>query len=89
MVTALDDCTSSVITAPQNAPESGVDAALPSTVRSADPASAFRPSVMMAMPSRNNPTPPRMTMIVDMGFSPRLAFGLELLARRGEILFLF
>ena len=66
IVTALDDCTSRVTIAPQKAPDSGVDAALPSAVRSADPASAFRPSVMTVMPSRNNPTPPRMAITVDM-----------------------
>src|SRR5262245_36467275 len=66
IVTALDDCTSSVTIAPQKAPESGVAAALPSAVRRADPASAFRPSVMTVMPSRNSPTPPRMAIAVDM-----------------------
>ena len=35
----------SVTTAPQNAPDSGVAAALPSTVRSEEPASALSPSV--------------------------------------------
>src|SRR5262245_60638561 len=69
IVTALDDCTSSVMTAPQKAPESGVAAACPRTVRRADPASAFRPSVMTVMPSRNSPTPPRMAIAVDMQVS--------------------
>ena len=66
MVVALDDCTSSVTTAPQNAPESGVAAALLSTVRSEEPASALSPSVMTVMPSRNRPTPPRIEIVVDM-----------------------
>jgi hypothetical protein len=39
MVVALDDCTISVAIAPQKAPPKGVAAALPSTVRSAVPAS--------------------------------------------------
>src|SRR6516165_127994 len=66
MVVALDDCTSSVTIAPQNAPESGVAAALLSTVRSAEPARPFRPSVMTVMPSKKRPTPPRMEIVVDM-----------------------
>ena len=66
MVTALDDCTSRVMIPPQKAPESGVAAALPSTVRKEDPASAFNPSVMTVMPSRNSPTPPRIAIAVDM-----------------------
>ncbi len=69
MVVALDDCTRSVTIAPQNAPESGVAAALLSTVRSDDPASALRPSVMTVMPSRNRPTPPRIEIVVDMARS--------------------
>jgi hypothetical protein len=67
MVVALDDCTKSVAMAPQKAPRSGVAAALPSPVRSAEPASAFRPPVMTVMPSRNRPTPPRIEIVVDMG----------------------
>src|SRR5262245_4555641 len=65
MVVALDDCTSSVTTPPQNAPRSGVPAALPSNVRSLDPASALSPPVMTVMPSRNRPTPPRIEIVVD------------------------
>jgi hypothetical protein len=65
MVVALDDCTRSVTTAPQNAPRSGVPAALLNTVRSAEPASAFRPPVMTVIPSRNRPTPPRIEIVVD------------------------
>src|SRR5271169_4614788 len=72
MVVALDDCTRSVTTAPQNAPDSGVAAALPSTVRSEEPASALSPSVMTVMPSRNRPTPPRIEIVVDMS---ELSFG--------------
>src|SRR6516164_6933446 len=41
IVVALEDCTSSVTTAPQKDPLSGVAAALLSTVRNAEPASAF------------------------------------------------
>src|SRR5262249_46278786 len=66
MVVALDDCTRSVTTAPQKEPRNGVAAALLSTVRSAEPASAFSPPVMTVMPSRNRPTPPRTDMVVDM-----------------------
>jgi hypothetical protein len=65
IVVALDDCTSSVTTAPQNAPRNGVAAALLSAVRSAGPATAFRPAVMTVMPSRNKPTPPRIETVVD------------------------
>src|SRR5690348_4639632 len=61
--------------APQKAPGSGRAPALPSTERRADPASAFKPSVMTARPSRNSPTPPRMAKIVDMRVSPRLRSG--------------
>jgi hypothetical protein len=41
-------------------------AALFNTVRSADPASAFRPPVMTVMPSRKRPTPPSTEIAVDM-----------------------
>src|SRR5580698_3362200 len=74
--------------APQKAPDSGVAAALPSTVRSADPASAFSPSVMTVMPSRNSPIPPRTAIAVAMRVSSRLLFRLELGARGGKVLFL-
>src|SRR5262249_22707085 len=66
MVVALDDCTISVATAPHQAPRSGVAAALSSTVRSAEPASPFRPPVMTVMPSKNRPTPPRIEIVIDM-----------------------
>src|SRR5262249_24388482 len=66
IVTALDDWTSRVMTAPQKAPESGVAAALPRAMRRADPASILRPSLMTSIPSRNSPTPPRMAIAVDM-----------------------
>src|SRR5215831_3165620 len=67
MVVALEDCTRSVTIAPQKEPSSGVAAALPSTVRRAEPASAFNPSVITVMPSRNRPTPPSTEIAVDMG----------------------
>src|SRR5262249_34467350 len=71
MVVALDDWTSSVTTAPQNAPDSGVAAALLRTVRSPEPASALRPFVITVMPSRKRPTPPRIEIAVDMSrFAP-------------------
>jgi hypothetical protein len=66
MVVALDDCTRSVMIAPQMEPRSGVAAALPSTVRNAEPANAFRPSVMTVMPIRKRPTPPNTEIAVDM-----------------------
>jgi hypothetical protein len=66
MVVALDDCTRSVTMAPQKEPRRGVAAALLSTERSAEPASAFSPLVMTVMPSRNRPTPPRTEIVVDM-----------------------
>ena len=66
IVVALDDCTKSVTMAPQNEPCSGVAAALFSTVRSADPASAFRPPVMTVIPSRKRPMPPSTEIAVDM-----------------------
>ena len=65
MVVALDDCTRSVMTAPQNVPSSGVAAAFSITCFKAVPASALSPSVMTAMPSRNRPTPPTMETIVS------------------------
>src|SRR5262249_29519363 len=65
MVVALDDWTRSVTSAPQKEPCSGVAAALPSIVRSAEPANAFRPSVMTVMPMRKSPTPPRTEIVVD------------------------
>src|SRR5215469_17582887 len=55
----------SVTNAPQNAPDSGVAAALLSVVRNPEPASALRPLVMTLMPSRKRPTPPRTEMVVD------------------------
>src|SRR5208283_3151412 len=88
IVTALDDCTRSVTIAPQNAPESGVAAALASTVRNAEPASAFSPSVMTVMPSRKSPIPPKTEIAVAMPASLRLLFRLELGARGGEVFLL-
>ena len=52
--------------APQKEPRSGVAAALLSTVRSAEPANAFRPAVITVMPSRKKPTPPSTEIAVDM-----------------------
>src|SRR5215471_13783324 len=66
MVVALEDCTRSVTIAPQKEPSSGVAAALLSTVRRAEPASAFSPSVITVMPSRKRPTPPSIEIAVDM-----------------------
>jgi hypothetical protein len=63
MVVALDDCPSSVMKAPQNAPESGGTAALLSTVCREEPAKALSPLVMTVMPSRNRPTPPRFEIV--------------------------
>src|SRR5262245_41390450 len=65
IVVALEDCTISVMKAPQNAPDNGVAAALLSVVRSPEPANALRPLVMTLMPSRNRPTPPRIAIVVD------------------------
>ena len=50
--------------APQIVPRTGVAAAFASTPRKAEPASAFKPSVITAMPRRKRPTPPRMEIIV-------------------------
>jgi hypothetical protein len=63
MIVALDDCTSSVVKAPQNAPESGAAAALLSIVRREEFAKALRPLVMTVMPSRNRPAPPRFELV--------------------------
>jgi hypothetical protein len=63
MVVALDDCPSSVMKAPQNAPESGAAAALLSIVRREEFAKALRPLVMTVMPSRNRPAPPRFELV--------------------------
>ena len=65
MVVALDDCTRSVMIAPQNVPSSGVAAAFSNTVLSAVPASALSPSVITAMPKRNRPTPPTIETVVS------------------------
>jgi hypothetical protein len=105
MVVALDDCTISVAMAPQSAPRIGVAAALARTVRSDDPANAFRPSVMTVMPSKNRPTPPRMEIVVDIrapylrtfGYSsvtgitqsPRLRLAGKLRACGGQFFFHF
>src|SRR5215469_17949410 len=70
IVVALDDCTISVMKAPQNAPDDGVAAALPSVVRSPEPANALRPLVITLMPSKNRPTPPRTEIVVDMRAPP-------------------
>jgi hypothetical protein len=65
MVVALDDCTMSVITAPQNVPSSGVAAAFSITVFRAVPARALSPSVITAMPKRKRPTPPTIEIAVS------------------------
>src|SRR5262245_42412265 len=65
IVVALDDCTIRVTKAPQNAPDKGVAAMLPSVVRSREPANGLRPLVITLMPSRNRPTPPRTEVVVD------------------------
>ena len=65
MVVALDDCTRSVTTAPQTVPLNDVAVALANTVRRAEPASAFRPSVITAMPRRKKPIPPAMATVVS------------------------
>ena len=65
MVVALDDCTSRVMTAPQNVPSSGVAAALSITCFKAVPASALSPSVITAIPSRNRPMPPTIETMVS------------------------
>src|SRR5215831_18716731 len=79
IVVALDDCTISVMKAPQNAPDNGVAAALFSVVRSPEPANALRPLVMTLMPSRNRPTPPRIAIVVDIrpAFLGRELYALE------------
>ena len=56
--------------APQIVPRMGVAAAFASTPRRAEPASAFRPSVITAMPKRKRPTPPRMEIIVAKTYPP-------------------
>src|SRR5262245_49346743 len=66
MVVALEDCTRSVTIAPQKEPSHGVAAALLSTVRRAEPANAFRPSVITVMPSKKSPTPPSAEIAMDM-----------------------
>src|SRR5262245_39944088 len=73
IVVALDDCTISVMKAPQNVLDNGVAAALLSVVRSPEPANALRPLVMTLMPSRNRPTPPRIAIVVDI--RPSIAVG--------------
>src|SRR5262245_18328571 len=65
IVVALDDCTTSVTNAPQNAPDNGVAAALRIVVRSPGPATALRTFVMTLLSSRNRPTPPRTEIAVD------------------------
>jgi hypothetical protein len=66
IVIALEDWTSSVTMAPPNAPDSGVAAPLPDTVRRPEPAIALSPVVITAMPSKNRPTPPRIEITIDM-----------------------
>jgi uncharacterized membrane protein HdeD (DUF308 family) len=46
-------------------PLSDVAAAFASTVRKAEPASTFRPSVITAMPRRKKPNPPAMAIVVS------------------------
>src|SRR5262252_8691869 len=65
IVVALDDCTTSVTKAPQNAPDNGVAAALLSVARRPEPARALRPLVITLIPSRNRPTPPTTEIVVD------------------------
>src|SRR5262245_21473396 len=82
IVVALDDCTSSVTNAPQNAPDNGVAAALLSVARSPEPANALRPLVMTLMPSRNRPTPPRTEIVVDIRASSRCFDGQVIQSKR-------
>jgi hypothetical protein len=62
IVVALEDCTISVMTAPHSVPRAGVAAAVCRSARRAEPANARRPSVMIHIPSRNSPSPPRIAM---------------------------
>ena len=57
-VVALEDCRIAVPTAPVAAPLHGLRVALASQRLMPAPASAFKPSVMTTMPSRNTPMPP-------------------------------
>jgi hypothetical protein len=57
MVVALDDCPSSVMKAPQNAPESGATAALLSTVMKRPPEIGCAPGAGLK-PKRYEPKPP-------------------------------
>jgi hypothetical protein len=57
-VTALDDCTAIVTSAPVARPRRRVWVDLASIRSSAGPAASLRPSVISPMPSRKRPTPP-------------------------------
>ena len=57
-VTAPDDCTTPVISAPDNNARSLVRVHRVKTSRSIDPAASFRPSVISRIPNRNRPIPP-------------------------------
>src|SRR5215469_3463852 len=82
IVEALDDWTTRVTSAPQNAPRRGVAAALASTTRKAVPARAFMPPVMTVIPSRKRPTPPRIEIAVDTSALPlRQGLHISLFAR--------
>ena len=69
-VTALEDCTMAVTSAPEPSACQRVRVA-PARMRcSAGPAASLRPSLIMPMPSRNRPSPPASGPINDKAPSP-------------------
>ena len=61
--TAVDDCTMAVTSAPDPSACQRVRVALVKMLCRAGPAASLRPSVIMAMPSRNRPRPPTSRLI--------------------------
>jgi hypothetical protein len=86
-VTAQEDCTREVMTAPEAMPRAGLRVQSPRMSRSASPAASRSPSVIIFMASRNRPTPPArvpavVIMAVETTVSSRAAGGC--VARRAD-----
>jgi hypothetical protein len=59
IVTAVDDCTTAVMPAPVNTPRSGVEVICNSQRRNPSPASDRNAAVIVSIPNRKSPIPPR------------------------------
>jgi len=65
-VTALDDCTIAVTSAPLSAPRSALEVERCSSSLRPSPPNSLRPSVIMAIASRNRASPPAASSTISM-----------------------